>query len=61
MKKRYIIVFLSIITAIAYIDLVDSCKKIDKVTAQTFETSHHAINYDKALNDFISGYFKVKK
>lgn len=61
MKKSYIIVFLSIITTIAYIDLVDSCKKIDKVNSQIFKTSHHAINYDKALNDFISGYFRVKK
>ncbi len=34
MKKRYILLFASIIMTIAYMDLVDSFKHIDKVLSQ---------------------------
>ncbi len=33
MKKRYIILVLSIITTIAYFDMVDSFKHIDKIVS----------------------------
>jgi len=61
MKKHHVIIFLSLITVIAYIDLVDSCKKINKVTAKTFETVQQGVNYDKPLKDYVSGYFRMKK
>ncbi len=34
MKKRYIIIFTSIILTIAYIDLLDSFKQFDKIISQ---------------------------
>lgn len=34
MKKRYIILIVSIIMTIAYIDMIDSFKHIDKIISQ---------------------------
>lgn len=34
MKKRYIMIFVSIVLTIAYIDLVDSFRQVDKIISQ---------------------------
>ena len=34
MKKRYILILTSIILTIAYVDLIDSFKQVDKIISQ---------------------------
>lgn len=34
MKKRYILILTSIIVTIAYVDLIDSFKQVDKIISQ---------------------------
>lgn len=36
MKKRYIIILIGIILAIAYLDLIDNCKQINYIKAHTY-------------------------
>jgi len=52
MKKRYILILLSIVLAIAYIDLIDSCRCIDRVISKV-------VNVENLSSDgFI---FKIQK
>ena len=41
MKKRYFIIMLSIITAIAYVDMIDSCRKINTTVASIFKSEQN--------------------
>lgn len=34
MKKRYFFIFISIILTIAYFDLADTCRQLDKVVSE---------------------------
>ena len=40
MKKRYFIISLAIITTIAYIDLVENCREIDKTIANILQVDN---------------------
>lgn len=41
MKKRYFIIMLSIVTAIAYVDMIDSCRKINNTVASVFKSEQN--------------------
>ncbi len=56
MKKRYFFLLLSIITTIAYLDMVDSCRRIDKAIAAVFSVDEY---YKKQLPMTKNPYFKI--
>lgn len=41
MKKRYFIIMLAIITMIAYIDLIENCRQIDKAISNIIQVEKH--------------------
>ena len=57
MKKRYFFLLLSIITTIAYLDMVDSCRQIDKAIAAVFSVDE---SYKTQLPMTKNPYFKME-
>ncbi len=63
MKKRYFIIGLALITTIAYFDLIDSCKKIDKVISSMIELEAQVkkeVDYGLKTSGIIE-FFKTQK